>query len=153
LPGVSLSLSLLSNSFWFSGNIAVQIPLTEENGITTHFNRAVVSSQALQKTCPALTTPSQQKAARAWLGNGMEQAVPEFLGRAAGKDIEGAIYHLTDETWIIPALQHYGGSVSLAYNQTSNDHTSNNAITAVAPAAPRLSFRAVFQERCAHRIC
>jgi phosphatidylserine/phosphatidylglycerophosphate/cardiolipin synthase-like enzyme len=58
----------------------------------------------------------------------MEQAIPEFLDRAAGKDIEGAIYHLTDETWIIPALQHYGGAISLAYNQTTKDHTSDTAI-------------------------
>jgi phosphatidylserine/phosphatidylglycerophosphate/cardiolipin synthase-like enzyme len=58
----------------------------------------------------------------------MEQAIPQFLDRAAGKDIDGAIYHLTDETWIIPALAHYGGQLSLVYNQTSNDHTSDAAI-------------------------
>jgi phosphatidylserine/phosphatidylglycerophosphate/cardiolipin synthase-like enzyme len=126
-----------------AGMIEVQIPPTEENGITTHFNRAVVSSQAFQKAFPALTTPSQQKAARAWLGNGMEQAVPEFLGRAAGKDIEGAIYHLTDDTWIIPALQHYGGSVSLAYNQTSSDHTSDQAIqNLISSGRPKSAFEA-----------
>jgi phosphatidylserine/phosphatidylglycerophosphate/cardiolipin synthase-like enzyme len=111
-----------------AGQLTVKVPQTEENGIVTHFNRAVVSSQAFTKQFPKLDTPSLQKAARAWLGNGMEQAVPQFLDRAAGKDIEGAIYHLTDETWIIPALQHYGGAVSLAYNQTSKDHTSDKAI-------------------------
>ena len=108
--------------------IDVQIPHTEENGITTHFNRAVVSSQAFSKQFPELSTASEQKAARAWLANGMEQAVPQFLDRAAGKDLEGAIYHLTDETWIIPALRHYGGAISLAYNQTSKDDTSDAAI-------------------------
>ena len=111
-----------------SKTISVTIPHVEENGITTHFNRAVMSSQAFSKQFPQIQTAAQQKAARAWLANGMEQAVPEFLGRAAGKDIEGAIYHLTDKTWIIPALQHYGGSVSLAYNKTSGDNASDAAI-------------------------
>jgi phosphatidylserine/phosphatidylglycerophosphate/cardiolipin synthase-like enzyme len=109
-------------------SIEVRIPQAEENGITTHFNRAVVSSQAFSKQFPVLETPAQQKGARAWLANGMEQAIPQFLDRAAGKDIDGAIYHLTDETWIIPALAHYGGQLSLVYNQTSNDHTSDAAI-------------------------
>jgi hypothetical protein len=108
--------------------IDVIVPHTEENGITSHFNRAVVSSQAFAKHFPELKTASQQKAARAWLGNGMEQAVPEFLHRAAGKDIEGAIYHLTDDTWIIPAFLHYGGSISLAYNHTRQDDKSDDAI-------------------------
>jgi phosphatidylserine/phosphatidylglycerophosphate/cardiolipin synthase-like enzyme len=108
--------------------LEVRIPQVEENGITTHFNRAVVSSQAFAKQFPKLNTASEQKAARAWLGNGMEQAIPQFLDRAAGKDIEGAIYHLTDDTWIIPAFAHYGGSISLAYNETSKDTTSDKAI-------------------------
>jgi hypothetical protein len=95
--------------------LAVTIPQVEEHGITSHFNRAVMSSQAFSKQFKEIKTSSQQKAARAWLANGMEQAVPEFLDRAAGKDIEGAIYHLTDDTWIIPALRHYGGAVSLSY--------------------------------------
>jgi hypothetical protein len=64
----------------------------------------------------------------------MEQAVPRFLDRAGGKDVEGAIYHLTDETWIIPALSNYGGAVSLAYNQTRNDHTSDGAVAKVIKA-------------------
>ena len=111
-----------------AGTITVRVPEVEENGITSHFNRAVVSSQAFSKQFPDLKTASQQKAARAWLANGMEQEVPQFLDRAAGKDVEGAIYHLTDETWIIPALQHYGGAIALAYNHTTKDHTSDVAI-------------------------
>jgi phosphatidylserine/phosphatidylglycerophosphate/cardiolipin synthase-like enzyme len=108
--------------------VEVVVPEIEEQGISTYFNRAVVSSQAFSKQFPSLKTSSQQKAARAWLANGMEQAVPQFLDRSAGKDIEGAIYHLTDETWIIPAFQHYGGAISLAYNKTSGDDTSDTAI-------------------------
>ncbi len=108
--------------------IQVRIPLVEEAGITTHFNRAVVSSQSFAHQFPHLTTGAQQKAARAWLGNGMELAVPEFLARAGGKDIEGAIYHLSDDTWIVPSMSHYGGSVSLVYNHTGQDDSSDAAI-------------------------
>lgn len=108
--------------------IDVRVPQVEEHGITSHFNRAVVSSQAFSKQFPDLKTASQQKAARAWLANGMEQAVPLFLDRAAGKDVEGAIYHLTDDIWIIPSLRHYGGSVSLAYNHTRADDASDAAV-------------------------
>jgi len=108
--------------------VTVMIPQVTEHGITTHFNRAVVSSQAFSQRFPELKTDADQKAARAWLANGLEQAVPQFLGAAAGKDIEGAIYHLTDDSWILPALQHYGGSVSLVYHDTGNDHVSQPAI-------------------------
>jgi hypothetical protein len=123
------------------GTIEVVVPLIEENKITSHFNRAVVSSQAFSKQFPQLTTPSQQKAARAWLANGMEQAIPQFLDRAAGKDVEGAIYHLTDDIWIIPSLRHYGGAISLAYNHTSRDDASDAAINQlVAAGRPEGSF-------------
>ena len=111
-----------------AATISVAVPPIEEHGISTWFNRAVVSSQAFARQFPDLSTPSQQKAARAWLGNGLEQAVPRFFDRAAGKDVEGAIYHLTDATWIIPAMLNYGGNLSLAYNQTSKDHATDPAI-------------------------
>lgn len=121
--------------------IDVYIPLVEDHGITTQFNRAVVSSQSFAHRFPDLQTGAQIKAARAWLGNGMEQAVPEFLTRGGGKDMEGAIYHLTDGTWIIPSLSHYGGSVSLAYNHTSTDDRSDAAIaTLVTSGQPDTNF-------------
>jgi phosphatidylserine/phosphatidylglycerophosphate/cardiolipin synthase-like enzyme len=125
VTGTPQALTLQDND---AGQIQVQVPQTEEQGITSHFNRAVVSSQAFEKQFPELNTPAQQKAARAWLANGMEQAVPQFLGDAGSKNVEGAIYHLTDDIWIIPALRDYGGNISLAYNQTSKDHTSDAAI-------------------------
>ena len=126
-----------------SGKIEVTIPMEEENGIATYFNRAVVSSQAFSKKFPHLETPSLQKAAQAWLANGLEQAIPKFLDRAAGKDVEGAIYHLTDKNWIIPAFINYGGHLSLAYNQTSRDDTSDAAIKQlVAAGRPESAFAA-----------
>ena len=115
-------------------NVPVRIPQVTEHGITTHFNRAVVSSQAFTRRFPNLKTTADQKAARAWLANGLEQAVPEFLGAAGGKDIEGAIYHLTDTTWILPAMQHYGGPLSLVYHETSTDHVSQDAIDTLIQA-------------------
>jgi phosphatidylserine/phosphatidylglycerophosphate/cardiolipin synthase-like enzyme len=114
--------------------LEVRIPQVEEQGITTHFNRAVVSSQAFTKEFPDLETAAQQQAARAWLANGLEQAVPDFLTRAAAKSVEGAIYHLTDDTWIIPALRGFAGPLSLVYNQTTRDHTSDDAIAALEGA-------------------
>jgi phosphatidylserine/phosphatidylglycerophosphate/cardiolipin synthase-like enzyme len=125
VTGTPQALSLQNDE---AGLIDVHVPNVEEHGITSHFNRAVVSSQAFEKQFPELKTPAQQKAARAWLANGMEQAVPVFLDKAGGKDIEGAIYHLTDGIWIIPAFRHYGGSISLAYNHTSKDDASDAAI-------------------------
>ena len=126
-----------------AATIEVTVPQVEENGISTQFNRAVVSSQAFSREFPDISTPAEQKAARAWLANGLEQAVPRFLARAAGKDIDGAIYHLTDETWIIPALRHYGGAISLAYNKTTKDGTSDAAIAELTAAGrPATSFAA-----------
>jgi hypothetical protein len=52
--------------------IQVTVPDVDERGISTWFNRAVVSSQAFANQFPDLSTPSQQKAARAWLANGLE---------------------------------------------------------------------------------
>jgi phosphatidylserine/phosphatidylglycerophosphate/cardiolipin synthase-like enzyme len=125
VKGKPSSLNLLNAQ---ATEIVVKVPEVEEQGITSHFNRAVVSSQAFSKQFPNISTPALQKAARAWLANGMEQAVPQFLDRAAGKDIEGAIYHLTDDIWIIPSFLNYGGAISLAYNHTSKDNTSDAAI-------------------------
>jgi hypothetical protein len=107
VTGQPSSLDLLDAQ---AAEIVVTVPEVEEQGITSHFNRAVVSSQEFSKQSPNISTPTQQKAARAWLANGMKQAVPQFLDRAAGKDIEGAIYHLTDDIWIIPSFLNYGGA-------------------------------------------
>ena len=40
---------------------------------------------------------------REWLANGMEKPLPDFI--ALSPSIAGAIYHLTDSLWIIPALK------------------------------------------------
>jgi phosphatidylserine/phosphatidylglycerophosphate/cardiolipin synthase-like enzyme len=136
--GSPSSLTLLDEQ---GSTIQVSIPQIEVNGIGSYFNRAVVSSQAFSKEFPDLDTAAQQQAALAWLGNGMQLAVPNFLDRADKKAIDGAIYHLTDTTWIIPALQSHPGQVSLTYNHTRSDTTSDQAIdTLVSAGRPAEDF-------------
>lgn len=136
--GSPSSLTLLDDQ---SATIQVPIPEIEVNGIGSYFNRAVVSSQAFSKEFPDLDTAAEQDAARAWLGNGMQMAVPNFLDRAANRAVDGAIYHLTDDTWIIPALQAHPGPVSLTYNHTRTDTTSDAAIqTLIAGGRPAEDF-------------
>ncbi|MBV9721825.1 MAG: hypothetical protein JO082_07900 [Mycobacterium sp.] len=131
LVGSPSSLTLLGEQ---GCAIQVVIPHIEEDGIGSYFNRAVVSSQAFSAEFPVLDTPAQQEAARAWLANGMQLAVPEFLDRARKDAIDGAIYHLTDDTWIVPALQSHPGEVSLTYNHTRSDTSSDAAINALVVA-------------------
>lgn len=90
--------------------LRVMLPAHEVNGFGTWFNRAVVSSQAFTRLCEAHDVKPGQKPApaiakklRSWLGNGMEQTVPAFLDEITVG--VGAIYHLTDEDFIIPAFQ------------------------------------------------
>lgn len=91
--------------------VKIKLPAhVNANGIGTWFNRAVVRSQAFRRICNSLDiksntkpTPEQDIKLRSWLGNGMEQVVPHFLNEI-GAGV-GAIYHLTDSMFIIPAFQ------------------------------------------------
>jgi phosphatidylserine/phosphatidylglycerophosphate/cardiolipin synthase-like enzyme len=94
-------------------SLAVVLPRHVEFGIGTWFNRAVMSSQSFSRKLksfnvpPAQLTAAQALELREWLANGMEKPVPDFVGAAAPAfdSVVGAIYHLTDNVWIIPALQ------------------------------------------------
>lgn len=94
-------------------SLTVLLPAHVEFGIGTWFNRAVMSSQAFSRKLrsfnvpPGQLTPAQALKLRQWLANGMETPVPGFVGPAAAAfdSVVGAIYHLTDKLWIIPALQ------------------------------------------------
>jgi len=81
--------------------LSVTIPRIVTDGIGTYFNRAVVSSQAFSREFPRDTMDIDK--AMAWLANGLGDAVPGFVKGAAS--IEGAIYHLTDNEWIMPAFK------------------------------------------------
>ena len=51
-------------------------------------------------------TAAQAKALRTWLANGMEKPIPAFIRSTTDADSTiGAIYHLTDKLWIVPALK------------------------------------------------
>lgn len=89
--------------------LQVTLPALVEGGIGSYFNRAVVSSQAFLAVAKKPLT-----AQMAWLANGIEHAVPDFLAAHADR-VAGAIYHLTDQWKIVPAMQKYKGALSMSY--------------------------------------
>jgi phosphatidylserine/phosphatidylglycerophosphate/cardiolipin synthase-like enzyme len=108
----------------------LRIPLQEEKGIGTYFNRAVVSSQAFSKKFGDLDE-SGLGDALSWLANGLEKVVPAFLSK--GSSIEGAIYHMTDKWWVRPAL-HKVRKASIVFNQTRRDDANADAVEELASA-------------------
>jgi len=95
--------------------VTVIVPEVEENGIGTYFNRAVVSSQAFAREFPKVTTKQQYDQALAWLSNGMDEALLDFIQKANTKQLAGAAYHLTDDEWTVPALQKRQKPTSFVY--------------------------------------
>jgi phosphatidylserine/phosphatidylglycerophosphate/cardiolipin synthase-like enzyme len=92
-------------------SIEVSLPAHREHGIGSWFNRAVMSSQAFSRKVTALglapgqkPTAAQAKDLRDWLANDMDKPVPELIA-SAHDSVIGAIYHLTDTLWIVPALK------------------------------------------------
>jgi phosphatidylserine/phosphatidylglycerophosphate/cardiolipin synthase-like enzyme len=90
--------------------VEVVIPEHVEFGIGTWFNRAVMSSQAFSRILKAMGIDQGQEPSvadtlrlRAWLANGMERPLPDFINSASS--LVGAIYHLTDMLWVVPALK------------------------------------------------
>jgi len=104
--------------------ISLTLPQVEEDGIATWFNRAVVSSQAFSQEFP--DPKSKIPEVMDWLANGLEEAFAQILSGA--KKIEGAIYHLTDNHWVVPAFKGFKGKLSLVYEDRSNDRTDRPAI-------------------------
>jgi phosphatidylserine/phosphatidylglycerophosphate/cardiolipin synthase-like enzyme len=121
VTGTPAALTLLEAQ---AGSCAVTLPAQVEDGVGTWFNRAVVSSQAfsrqlqsmgLDPTDPNLALNDAQKLTlRTWLADGLESVVPDFLNTT--DSVLGAIYHLTDEIWIIPALQASDNQIDLVYD-------------------------------------
>ncbi len=119
-----------------AASVAVQLPAHREFGIGTWFNRAVMSSQAFSRKVKALRlapgqkpTVAQAKELRTWLANGMEQPIPELIG-AAGDSVVGAIYHLSDTLWIVPALKAAMGKkkITLVYDAKVQKDKQGNAL-------------------------
>lgn len=105
-------------------SLNVTLPEHVEFGIGTWFNRAVMSSQAFSRKLQALgiaggEAPSESQALelRTWLANGMETPVPDFIA-ASDDSLVGAIYHLNDTLWIVPALgkQMDNAKIALVYD-------------------------------------
>lgn len=116
--------------------LSVTMPDHEEKGIGTWFNRAVMSSQAFSRQVDALnlapgTKPNAAQALTlySWLANGMERPIPGFIA-AAADSIAGAIYHLTDTIWIIPALktQMKQSSIGLVYDSNVTKDKKGNEL-------------------------
>jgi phosphatidylserine/phosphatidylglycerophosphate/cardiolipin synthase-like enzyme len=104
--------------------VTVPLPKAEDDGISTWFNRAVVSSQAFSREFPQ--PEKKLDDVMKWLANGLQNAFPKILGGA--DDISGAIYHLTDKEWVMPALKKLKGKLSLVYEDRKNDQTDTPAI-------------------------
>lgn len=112
--------------------LSVKIPRPVEGKIGTYFNRAVVSSQAFSRKFGEAVEEGKLDQALAWLGNGLETVVPEFLGSSPAA--EGAIYHLTDDRWVVPALKAYpAGQASFVYNETTRDQQNAGTVAALTP--------------------
>jgi phosphatidylserine/phosphatidylglycerophosphate/cardiolipin synthase-like enzyme len=108
----------------FETALTLTVPQVERDNISTWFNRAVVSSQAFSHRFP---DPKKDLVnAMIWLANGMQEAFPAILKGAS--QIDGAIYHLTDNQWVVPALKQFKGSLSIVYEDRKNDTTSLPAI-------------------------
>lgn len=103
--------------------VTVTIPRVVTDGIGTYFNRAVVSSQAFSREFPPGKMDIDR--AMAWLANGLEDAIPGFLKGASA--IEGAVYHLTDNEWVLPALEKMSAKGSLVYALKPPKETVNAA--------------------------
>ncbi len=104
--------------------LTLTVPQVERENISTWFNRAVVSSQAFSHRFP---DPKKDLVnAMIWLANGMQEAFPAILKSA--REIDGAIYHLTDNQWVVPALKKFRGALSIVYQDRKNDRTSLPAI-------------------------
>jgi len=102
-------------------NCKLTVPMFKDSdGIETYFNRAVVSSQAFSREFKDLSKKATLQSAMTWLANGLETAIPGFTKSASG--LNGAIYHLTDNLWTVPALKVAKGSRSLVYMHKVHKH-------------------------------
>lgn len=108
----------------------VAIPEIERDGVSTWFNRAVVSSQAFKREFP--DPQKDLKMAMDWLTNGLEDAFADILTDAT--EISGAIYHLTDNRWVVPDLKSFSGDLSLVYELRNNDKDCVPAINILKSA-------------------
>jgi phosphatidylserine/phosphatidylglycerophosphate/cardiolipin synthase-like enzyme len=94
-----------------SRQVSVTTPPSKHDGIGTWFNRAVVSSQSFSRQFPGTLTSARLNEALVWLSNGMGEVIPRFVDDS--NDLVGALYHLNDPVWAMPALDQFPGPLSL----------------------------------------
>jgi phosphatidylserine/phosphatidylglycerophosphate/cardiolipin synthase-like enzyme len=116
--------------------IQVPVPTIERDKISTWFNRAVVSSQSFSQKFP--DPKKDLDAVMAWLANGLQDGFTQILHGAA--HVCGAIYHLTDNEWVVPDLTSFAGKVSLVYEDRKNDMTCLPAV-AILEKAKKKAFK------------
>ena len=136
----------------------VTLPDHVEDHIGTWFNRAVVSSQAFARKIDELGLKQNQSpsandalALRTWLANDLQQTFDLVLS-GAGRAV-GAIYHLTDTLWAIPALKRFGAKhgrnlLALVYDAHTVSRKNNTPLPSPNQAAiDALRDEATFEPR------
>jgi hypothetical protein len=108
--------------------LPVTLPQSVIDGVGTYFNRAVVSSQAFVKEFGTKPTGQKWSDALDWLSNGLAPALAGFA--SADTELDGVIYHLTDDHWIIPALKARQRPTSFVYEAAKSDKGINDPAVA-----------------------
>ncbi|MET4233946.1 phosphatidylserine/phosphatidylglycerophosphate/cardiolipin synthase-like enzyme [Bradyrhizobium sp. i1.4.4] len=115
-----------------AGKISVSVPKPLDGQIATYFNRAVVSAQSFTKL---KDKPLEKR--MDWLANGLQNAIPEILDESDAFDC--AIYHLSDNRWVIPAFTAFKGRGSITYFDKADDSKSRTAAKLIADERHNIS--------------
>jgi phosphatidylserine/phosphatidylglycerophosphate/cardiolipin synthase-like enzyme len=102
-----------------------------------------VSSQGFKRY--AATVHNDLDKEMAWLANGLQDALPNFLQSA--KEVVGAIYHLTDNEWVVPTLGNMIGDLSMVYHLHEKAGSKNNDTTDRAAVNLLTSSKRAFHPR------
>jgi phosphatidylserine/phosphatidylglycerophosphate/cardiolipin synthase-like enzyme len=116
-----------------AGKVKVTVPKVLNGKIASWFNRAVVSAQSFTKLKNSGASLEKQMD---WLADGIQEAVPGILKES--ESFQCAIYHLTDQRWIIPALADFKGEGSIIYFDKNNDHASAKGLEHL-PESPKIT--------------
>ena len=128
-------------------DVLVTLPKNVEFGIGTWFNRAVMSSQAFSRILKAMgidkdevPNPDDELKLREWLANDMEKPLPHFI--TSSSSVAGAIYHLTDKLWIIPALKNAmsNSKIGLVYDSKLRGKPKSNPNTDTIKTLKKVKF-------------
>lgn len=147
-----------------AATLKITLPAHIEDGIGTWINRAVVSSQAFSRKVAAMgldpkKPPPAGKALelRRWLANDLEQSFAAVLDGATRAT--SAIYHLTDDLWVIPALKRFADAhdphaAAVVYDAHAGETPKGGAATPSPnqPAVDALGKRIDFYPRRASNI-